>query len=419
MVAQHDKLTGLPSPGRREVLAGLAAVTAVGAAPQAVAASFPGWAKVAPARSGRLLRVSSLAGEGPGSLRAAIEAEGPRTVVFDVAGIIDLGRKSLQVKNPHLTIDGASAPSPGITLIRGGVSITTDDVVIRHIRVRPGQDGAAKGSGWEVDGLSCRAAHDVWIDQCSFSWATDEGLSASGPRFNGSNVQAWREGTSRRITFSNNIVAEGLSDSSHAKGEHSKGSLIHDNVTQALIVGNLYAHNLERNPLFKGGVSAVCVNNLIYDPGKKAIHYALFPKEWGTHPAEVGRLALVGNVVRGGPSTALDVPFLMLEGAGDLDLFASGNLATRLDGSAMPLVGFRPVGRTPSVRSLARAPLWPQGLQPLPSHRVEAQVLAAAGARPWDRDVVDQRIVRQVRERTGRIIDNEDDVGGRQVVKGR
>ena len=78
------------------------------------------------------------------------------------------------------------------------------------------------------------------------------------------------EAASRRITYSNNIIAEGLANATHAKGEHSKGTLIHDHVNDILIVGNLYAHNYERNPLFKGGARGQVVNNLIYDPGQRA-----------------------------------------------------------------------------------------------------------------------------------------------------
>jgi hypothetical protein len=396
---------------RRLTLAVLGAMMAAPRPAQA-APALRGWARTDLARGGRLLRVTSLAGEGPGSLREAIEVDGPRTIVFDVGGVIDLGHKPLRIRNPHLTLDGFSAPAPGITLIRGGVWVGANDVAIRHLRIRPGQDGAPKGSGWEVDGLSCYAAHDVWIDHCSFSWATDEGLSASGPRFQGAGVEDWRESTSRRVTFSNNIIAEGLSDSSHAKGEHSKGSLVHDNITQVLIAANLYAHNMERNPLFKGGVQAACVNNLIYDPGRKALHYALFPKEWGEHPQEVGRLALVGNVVRGGPSTAADAPFLLVEGGGDLDLFARDNRFHQAGGAPMPFLGFRPVGRKPQVRRLSRPPLWPEGLVALPSSLVQAYVLAKAGARPWNRDAVDKRIVQTVRAGGGRVIDSEDEVGG-------
>lgn len=131
-------------------------------------------------------------------------------LVFDVAGVIDLGRKSIRIREPFLTVAGETAPSPGITFIRGGIQVESHDMVLRHLRVRAGRDGAPDRSGWEVDGITCWKARDVIVDHCSIAWATDENLSASGPRFDGGDtVQAWREGTSYRITFSNNIVSDG------------------------------------------------------------------------------------------------------------------------------------------------------------------------------------------------------------------
>jgi hypothetical protein len=64
------------------------------------------------------------------------------------------------------------------------------------------------------------------------------------------------------------------------------------------------------------------------------------------------------------------------------------------------------------VRRLSRPPLWPEGLVALPSSLVQAYVLAKAGARPWNRDAVDKRIVQTVRAGGGRVIDSEDEVGG-------
>ncbi|WP_369062288.1 pectate lyase [Caulobacter sp. 73W] len=362
---------------------------------------------------GRSIVVTTLAGEGPGSLREAMKAKGPRTITFSVGGVIDLGRKSLNLREPFVTIDGESAPSPGITLIRGDLSIATHDVVVRHIRVRAGRDGAPDKSGYEVDGISLRSARDVIIDHCSVSWATDENLSASGPRFEGGeDVAKWRAGTSHRITFSNNIVSEGLSHASHAKGEHSKGSLIHDNATGILIVGNLYAHNLERNQLFKGGVHAVSVNNLIYDPGTRNMHYALNAPEWEGHAWQVGKLALVGNVTKGGASTRPDLPFLIVEGQGDLELYAKDNVSHHADGRPMEPLRVLPTTPRPKVAQLAKAPFWPFGLVAMSASKVEAHVLANAGARPADRDAVDLRVVAEVREGTGRVIDDEAQVGG-------
>ena len=378
--------------------------------------AFPGamgWAASTPGgRGGRIVRVTTLADDGPGSLREALEAEGPRIVVFAVGGVIDLNGHDIRVQTPFLTIAGQTAPEPGITLIRGGIGIRTHDVIVRHIRVRPGANGAAPRSGWEVDGLTTSGGWNVIVDQCSFSWATDENLSASGPRFNGGDrVEQWRQNTSRRITFSRNIVAEGLSHSSHAKGEHSKGTLIHDNATQVLIVGNLYAHDYERNQLFKGGAHAVTANNLIYDPGNRCMHYALNAEEWVGHPWEVGQLSIVGNVTRGGPSTRADLPFLIVEGQGDLDLYAIDNPARHADGRPMQEVGIIS-DRDPKITRLERSPHWPSGFRARPSGEVEAWVFAEAGARPWARDAIDQRILQEVRDGTGRIIDDEREVGG-------
>ena len=175
-------------------------------------------------------------------------------IVFEVGGIIDMKAQEIEIDEPYLTIAGQTAPNPGITLIRTGVDIRTHDVIIQHIRVRTGTASMAKRTGWEPDAMGTIAASNVIVDHCSMSWSIDENLSSSGKRFIGATPEEWRQHTSHAITFSNNILAEGLANATHAKGEHSKGSLIHDNVSDILIIGNLYAHDAERNPLLKGGV---------------------------------------------------------------------------------------------------------------------------------------------------------------------
>ena len=391
------------------LLASLACV----AAPAAELA-FPGaqgWAAHTPGgRGGRTVPVTTLAASGSGSLRAALEAKGPRIVVFEVGGVIDLGRETLRITEPFVTVAGQTAPSPGITLIRGGLSVATHDVIVQHVRVRPGEAGAAKKS-WEIDGITTQGgAHDVIVDHCSLTWATDENLSASGPRFDGQSPDAWRQNTSRRITFSNNIIAEGLAHSVHPKGEHSKGSLIHDNATEILIAGNLFAHNRERSPLFKGGARGAIYNNLIYNPGPRAVHYNLIAEEWGDHPYQVGRIALVGNVLRAGPSTPSDIALFMLGGSGDVELYAHDNLAVDRLGGPLPQLG-RYTTAPAATRTIPEPPL-PAGVRVLPSADVQDAVIRNAGARPWDRDAIDQRIVADTIEGRGAIIDNERDVDG-------
>ncbi len=239
-----------------------------------------GWTTTDGGRGGAIVRVTNLNPDGPGSFKAAVERKGPRIVVFEVGGVIDLGLSTLTISEPYLTIAGQTAPSPGITLIRGGVDIKSHNIIIQHIRVRTGASGSAKRSGWEADAMSTVGARNVIVDHCSMTWGLDENLSASGPRFTGKGVEDWRNGTSHNITFSYNLLAESLANSSHPKGEHSKGTLIHDNATGILIYRNVYAHNYERNPLLKGGVQAAVVNNLIFNPGAQAIHYNLMDLEW-------------------------------------------------------------------------------------------------------------------------------------------
>lgn len=394
----------------------LPAIAAPSAKEQATSAlAFPGavgWAATTPGgRGGRIIRVTTLAPEGPGSFKAALEAKGPRIIVFEVGGIIDMGRETLRISEPYVTIAGQTAPSPGITLIKTGIDIATHDVVMRHIRIRTGVDGQPKLSGWEADALSTVAAHHVVIDHCSFTWAIDENMSASGPRFEGKTPDEWRQNTSHAITFSYNLAAEGLADASHPKGEHSKGTLIHDNASQILIWRNIYAHNMERNPLVKGGGQVELVNNILYDPGERAVHYNLMALEWGDHPYQTGKISAVGNVLRGGVSTATGLPFLTLGGDGDLDYHGKDNIAVDKFGQPLPMFGRYGETRA-KLNELSAPPVWWPGTQVLPARDVETHVLARAGARPWDRDADDLRVLFFVAEGRGEIIDDERQVGG-------
>ncbi|MGD9968000.1 MAG: polysaccharide lyase family 1 protein [Hyphomonadaceae bacterium] len=399
----------------------LTASSVSGSAAQTSAASpapllaFPGalgWAADTPGgRGGQILRVTNLNSEGAGSLRAAIETPGPRIIVFEIGGVIDLNRRTLVAREPFMTIAGQTAPSPGITIIRGGMDIATHDVIIQHLRIRPGSAGQPMSSGWDEDALSTLSAYNLIVDHCTLTWGTDENLSASGPRFTGITPEDWRAGTSHRITYSHNIIAEGLAHSTHSKFEHSKGSLIHDNVTDILIYGNLYAHNVERSPLFKGGVRGAIVNNLIYDPGQRAIHYNLMAEEWGDQPFQNGQMSVVGNVLRAGQSTPEALAFMMIGGHGDVEYFGRDNIAVDRIGRPLPMFGRYATG-TARIIQVRRPPTWPAGLEPMPAADVERYVLRNAGARPWDRDRNDIRVIADTAEGRGGIIDSEEQVGG-------
>src|SRR5262249_188213 len=156
-----------------------------------------------------------------------------------------------------------TAPAPGITLIRGGLQIRTHDVLLRHLRIRPGDAGRPKRSGWEPDVSTWGAdAYNIVIDHCSISWGVSGNLSVSGPRAEAPVT------TCRNITISQSIIAEALADSTHSKGSHSVGTLVNDNCTSVALIGNIYAHNDVANPSFRANATGVVINNVIYDPGR-------------------------------------------------------------------------------------------------------------------------------------------------------
>lgn len=368
--------------------------------------SAQGFTSTPGGRGGKIIRVTTLAPNGSGSFAAALGAKGPRIVVFEVGGVIDLAGKSLALREPFVTIAGQTAPAPGITLIKGTLNIMTHDVIIQHLSVRPGEAGRAKKSGWEADGISGVGASNVIVDHCSCTWAIDENLTASGERFGGGDsVEDWRAKTSHHVTFSNCLIAEALSNSTHGKGEHSKGSLLHDNTTFLTVVGNLYASNTERNPLAKGGVHAVIVNNWISNPGRRAIHHALVASEWGKHSPVTSRLAIVGNVLEHGANTPPKMPLFANHYDSPLELFMEDNLAFDREHRPAPLL-------EPSVSPQQIKPPWPDGLVPMPAEKVKEFIAKNVGARPWDRDPIDARIVKAALDGTGKIIDSELEAGG-------
>jgi pectate lyase len=356
---------------------------------------------------GAIIKVTSLNREGPGSLAEALSVKGPRIIVFEVGGTINLERKSLRITNPFVTIAGQTAPYPGITILRGGLSVQTNDVIIQHIKVRPGEAEQEKKSGWEVDGIGCsEGAWNVIIDHCSVTWSTDENISPSGPRFNGSGPDEWRKNTSHKIVISNCIIAEGLSNSTHAKGEHSKGTLVHDNASNILIIGNLYANNMERNPLFKGGAQGVVVNNYIYNPGNAAVHFGLVPDEWKGYDWLTGKMVVEGNYIEAGPDTKSSMTAGRFRGP--VELYWNNNLL-------VPASDRKELSGEYSRTGVK--PFWPEGLSIHAAGEVKQKVLDNAGAFPWERDEIDSRIIEGAKKGTGRIINSEKEVGGYPVYK--
>ena len=142
-------------------------------------------------KGGRIIRVTTLAKDGPGSLAEAVAAKGKRIIVFEVGGAIDLQRSVLDIKEPYVTIAGQTAPSPGITLIRGGIDVHGHDVKISNLRVLTGVDHQPRLSGWEADAFSTVGAYNVVIENNTFLWALDE---TCPPRVRASMARRWPNG---------------------------------------------------------------------------------------------------------------------------------------------------------------------------------------------------------------------------------
>ena len=160
----------------------------------------------------------------------------------------------------------------------------------------------------------------------------------------------------------------------------------------------------------------VIVNNLIYNPGPRAIHYNLAPEEWGTVPFEVGKMTVIGNVLRAGPSTPTDrLAFMMIGGAGDVEYYGRDNIAVDQVGEPLRMFG-RYTTTNARIIQTRRPPVWWEGLTPMPAVDVQRAVLSQVGARPWDRDMRDVLLIAEVAEGRGEIIDHEREVGGYPAV---
>jgi pectate lyase len=347
-------------------------------------------------RGGRELAVTTLADSGPGSFRAAVTASGRRTVVFRVAGLVTL-ETPVTIGEPFLTIDGASAPGDGLCLRGSEVVVRTHDVIIRHVRFRPGDIG-----GKEVDALDVGGdSHHVVIDHVSASWAVDEVLSASGAIHD--------------VTIQWSIIAEGLNRSVHSKGPHGYGSLVRA-VGGITLHHNLWAHNESRNPRLGDNYGREpwptfdVRNNVIYDYG--SIASGMTGDRISTN--------YVGNYIRPGPSTRLGAssragrePIVLTDTAA-VTYFVEGNIVEgRADLTADNTQLFTPsVVNGRSLVTIVRRPFDAPPVRTTSAAQALTDVLAGAGATLPRRDAVDARIVREVETRTGRIIDSQKDVGG-------
>jgi len=369
---------------------------ATGRVEAASAPAFPGaegfGSRTPGGRGGRVIEVTNLNDSGPGSFRAAVEAEGPRIVVFRVGGTIEL-ESGIRIENPYITIAGQTAPGGGIALKNGPstgtpLSILTHDVIVRYLRVRP-------GAGGEPDGVRfSTGAADAIVDHCSVSWAVDE------------NVSSWRNPHDLTVQWC--IVAEGLRNSTHHKGAHSMGFLFGSEGCRNLSIHhNLLAHNNARNPRIKTSGVVDFVNNVVYNYGGSV---GVFTDDYA-----LVTVNYVGNYVKRGPdssTSAYEVDLVPVGGFG-FSIYVEGNIGPhRAAGTEPEFAVVHPEDRGYITGVRHSAPTVTT-TSPLAAYE---QVLRDAGATLPMRDAVDERIVSDVRNGTGRIIDDPSEVGGWPVL---
>lgn len=341
-------------------------------------------------RGGTIYEVTNLNDSGTGSLRAAIDASGPRIVVFRVSGYIEL-QSPLSIDNPYITIAGQTAPGDGICLKNYSLSVLADHIIIRYLRVRLGEDMLQ-----ERDAIWVGSGHHIILDHCSTSWAVDETLSVTTePNVLGDVTVQWC------------IISESLNCSVHEKGCHGYGSLNRGGWGNGYSFHhNLYANHKGRNP-YSGNYNSYLTDPLgiIFDFRNNVVY------NWGSYagnngdPDSITQMNYVGNYYIKGPDTTNDYAFLQ----------RSTNVYNRAYWNGNAMDGFIP----PDQWSLVRLdgytdqqkaayklsdPLVVPPVQTDDAMTAYEAVLADAGVTYPVRDEVDARVIDGVINKTGRII---------------
>ncbi|MCD2423074.1 polysaccharide lyase [Niabella pedocola] len=347
-------------------------------------------------RGGRVIVVTNLNDDGPGSFRWACEQGGARVVVFNVAGIIRL-KSPVIVRAPYISIYGQTAPGDGICIAGETVWINTHDVIIRYMRFRRGETWV----GRRDDAIGGNPIGNIMIDHVSATWGLDENMSMYRHMYNDSTGKIEDKFGTVNITIQNSIFGESLDTWNHAFGSTLGGE-------NCSFMRNLWANNTGRNPSVGWNGIFNFVNNVVFNWVHRSI-------DGGDYRAQFN---IINNYFKPGPATPKDnnVGHRILKpesGRSKLAYKVYGR--AYVNGNVME--GYPEVTKdnwnggvqveeeknTGAYTDYIRQskPLIMPALTILDAQTAKNYVLANAGATLPKRDAVDARIVKQVE--TGKI----------------
>ncbi|MDQ3034731.1 MAG: hypothetical protein M3Q72_02760 [Actinomycetota bacterium] len=359
---------------------------------------------------GRIIRVTNLDDSGEGSFRAAVEASGARVVHFDVAGNIVL-RSRIFVTNGDLTIAGETAPGDGVALVSSGdessfngslMTLVGDNIVVRFIRLRRlGEELGSNTGGGGILGRADGTAHDYVYDHVTWSWMSDD---LTGAAFRGATG----------ITYQNCMFYESLRKTGQ-EWHGGKGSLFYGNLGDISLIQNLWANLPQRNPsvsTYTRDARLEHVNNLVYNRAFQGLTLAV--REGGETTGRPATGTLQANVlgnhyIPGADTFVSSERYSMFASTARVLVYVDDNLTQQRTEHSQPqwdCMGSGPNGDDPAPTSLQNVTPFEMTIDPgdvLPVDEVEAHVLANAGAN-ISRDAADARIVREISDRTARII---------------
>ena len=348
-------------------------------------------------RGGTVYVVDTLDATGPGSFKYICESSGPRIVVFNIGGIIDLNNDNIIIDDDRISIFGQTAPAPGITIIKGSLNSRASDVVMQHMRWRRGTGLTCRQDAAETNRKSgSDTGSDVIVDHCSFSWGIDETFSING--YDRQTVQ-WC------------IISESIAnDPEQDEPDHNFGMLAAWWGNYGAVIKCLFTHHRVRSPYISGFDNVDVINNVAYNYEIGIQFNAADNSPFTSN--------VIGNYCHNGPDGAAanykgiwihgrDNPNATEENADASSIYIKGNYDDdyrRLDSdSEYACVDQRdgwPYEPIAALQNLS-APIDSAPVSTTTALIAYDQVLAGAGATLPERDLIDIGQVEDVTNKTG------------------